>query len=412
MRKIRMGMVGGGKGAFIGAIHRIAAQLDNQIELVCGAFSSDPHNSVASGEALYLDKTRCYSSYQEMFAQEAKLGNDKRIDMVAIVTPNHLHFPVAKMALEHGFHVMSDKPATVDLAQTLALKTIIEKTGLLYGLTHTYTGYPMVKEARARVKEGQLGKIKKIVVEYPQGWLANKSDEDSKQAAWRLDPKKSGISCCMADIGVHAANLAEYVTGLAITEVCADLSSSVTGRLLDDDGTVLLRFNSGAKGTLQASQISVGEENSLKLRVYGETASIEWSQLEPNSLWMKYSDKASQLLRAGVGEMNAITQANMRTPAGHPEGYLEAFANIYTQFSYQIRNRLFADTTDTIDTNEAAIKDVPGIDSAIRGMAFIENVVAASQSELKWHKFSLEPQKITIPAINSNEKNKVLRDIS
>ena len=404
MRKIRMGMVGGGKGAFIGAIHRIAAQLDNEIELVCGAFSSDADNAVASGKALYLDEERCYRSYHDMFAIEAKLGDDKRMDMVAIVTPNHLHFPVAKMALEHGFHVMSDKPATIDLAQTLALKTIIEKTGLLYGLTHTYTGYPMVKEAKARIKEGQLGKIKKVVVEYPQGWLANKEDEESKQATWRLDPQKSGVSCCMSDIGIHAANLAEYVTGLRITELCADLSSSVTGRVLDDDGTVLLRFNSGAQGTLQASQISVGEENSLKLRVYGERASIEWSQLEPNSLWMKYSDKASRLIRAGVGEMNAITQANMRTPGGHPEGYLEAFANIYTQFSYQIRNRLF---TGTSDINEAAMKDVPGIDSAIRGMAFIENVVAASQSEFKWHKFSLEPNKITIPTINSNKKNKV-----
>ena len=403
MRKIRMGMVGGGKGAFIGAIHRIAAQLDNQIELVCGAFSSDADNAVASGKALYLEEERCYRSYQDMFAKEAKLGDDKRMDMVAIVTPNHLHFPVAKMALEHGFHVMSDKPATVDLAEALALKTIIEQTGLLYGLTHTYTGYPMVKEAKARIEQGQLGKIKKVVVEYPQGWLANKEDEDSKQATWRLDPQKSGVSCCMGDIGIHAANLAEYVTGLGITDICADLSSSVAGRVLDDDGTVLLRFNSGAQGTLQASQISVGEENSLKLRVYGETASIEWSQLEPNSLWMKYSDKASRLIRAGVGEMNPITQANMRTPGGHPEGYLEAFANIYTQFSYQIRNRLF---TGTIDINEAAMKDVPGIESAIRGMAFIENVVAASQSELKWHKFSLEPQNIVIPSSNNNILNK------
>lgn len=401
-----MGMVGGGKGAFIGAIHRIAAQLDNQIELVCGAFSSDPDNAVASGKALYLDEERCYHTYQEMFEQEAKLGDDKRMDMVAIVTPNHLHFSVAKMAFEHGFHVMSDKPATVNLAETLALKDIIEQTGLLYGLTHTYTGYPMVKEAKARIKQGQLGKIKKIVVEYPQGWLAHKSDEDSKQAAWRLDPKKSGISCCMGDIGVHAANLAEYVTGLAITEVCADLSTSIAGRVLDDDGTVLLRFNSGAQGTLQASQISIGEENCLKLRVYGETASIEWSQLDPNSVWMKYADKPSQLIRAGVGEMDAITQANMRTPAGHPEGYLEAFANIYTQFSYQIRKRLFSSTSDhgtndstigdIVTINEAAMNDVPDIESAIRGMAFIENVVAASQSELKWHKFSLEPQNIVI----------------
>ena len=404
MRKIRMGMVGGGKGAFIGAIHRIAAQLDNQIELVCGAFSSDPENAIASGKALYLEEERCYHSYQEMFEQEANLDDDKRMDMVAIVTPNHLHFPVAKMALEHGFHVMSDKPATIDLAETLALKEVIEQTGLLYGLTHTYTGYPMVKEAKARIIQGQLGKIIKVVVEYPQGWLAHKSDEDNKQAAWRLDPKKSGISCCMGDIGIHAANLAEYVTGLVITEVCADLSSCVAGRVLDDDGTVLLRFNSGAQGTLQASQISIGEENSLKLRVYGETASIEWSQLEPNSLWMKYSDKSSQLIRAGGGDLDAITQANMRTPAGHPEGYLEAFANIYTQFSYQIRNRLFPNTRDIstnslVNINENAMNDVPGIESAIRGMAFIENVVAASQSELKWHRFLLDPQNI---AISSN----------
>lgn len=402
MRKIRMGMVGGGKGAFIGAIHRIASQLDNQIELVCGAFSSDPNNAVASGKALYLDEERCYRSYQEMFEQEAKLGDDKRIDMVAIVTPNHLHFPVAKMALEYGFHVMSDKPATVNLAEALALKEVIKQTGLLYGLTHTYTGYPMVKEAKARIKQGQLGNIRKVVVEYPQGWLASKSDESSKQAIWRLDPKKSGISCCMGDIGVHAANLAEYVTGLLITEICADLSSSVVGRVLDDDGTVLLRFNSGAQGVLQASQISVGEENALKLRVYGETASIEWSQLEPNSVWMKYSNKPSQLIRAGVGEMDETTQANMRTPAGHPEGYLEAFANIYTQFSYQIRNRLFPATSKNttnslVNINETAMNDVPGIESAIRGMAFIENVVVASQSELKWHKFLLKPQSIVMP---------------
>jgi len=408
MRKIRMGMVGGGKGAFIGAIHRIAAQLDNQIELVCGAFSSDPDNAVASGKALFLYEERCYHSYQEMFQQEAKLGEDKRMDMVAIVTPNHLHYPVAKMALEHGFHVMSDKPATIDLAEALALKDIIEQTGLLYGLTHTYTGYPMIKEAKARIKHGQLGKIKKVVVEYPQGWLAHKSDEGSKQAAWRLDPKKSGISCCMGDIGVHAANLAEYTTGLKISELCADLSTNIAGRLLDDDGTVLLRFDSGAQGTLQASQISIGEENSLKLRIYGELASIEWSQLEPNSLLMKFADKPSQLIRAGVGEMDKTTLANMRTPAGHPEGYLEAFANIYTQFSYQIRNRLYTQNIDDNASNtnagnnalniinNEAVNDVPDIESAIRGMAFIENVVAASQSELKWHPFSLVPQKIIL----------------
>jgi predicted dehydrogenase len=295
------------------------------------------------------------------------------------------------MALELGFHVMSDKPATVDLAQTLALQKIIKQSGLLYGLTHTYTGYPMVKEAKARIKNGQLGRIKKVVVEYPQGWLANKSDETSKQAAWRLDPNTAGISCCMGDIGVHAANLVEYVTGLAITELSADLSRHV-GRVLDDDGCVLLRFNSGAQGVLLASQICVGEENSLKLRIYGETASMEWSQLEPNSLWMKFAEQSSQCIRAGVGQMDPITQANIRVPAGHPEGYLEAFANIYTQFSYQIRQRLFG---PTLGINNEAMQDVPGIESAIRGMAFIENVIAASQSAQKWQPFLMTPQYIS-----------------
>jgi len=403
-----MGMVGGGQGAFIGAIHRIAAQLDNQIELVCGAFSSEPATSKASGKALYLDESRCYASYQEMFAQEAQLNDDKRMDMVTIVTPNHLHFPVAKMALEHGFHVMSDKPATLDLSETLALQDIINQTGLLYGLTHTYTGYPMIKEAKARIKKGQLGQVKKVVVEYPQGWLANKSDEDSKQAAWRLNPKTAGISCCMGDIGVHAANLVEYVTGLFITELCADLSSNVAGRVLDDDGSVLLRFNTGAQGVLLASQVSVGEENNLRLRVYGEKASIEWSQLEPNSVCMKFSDKPSQLIRAGVGEMDAVTQVNMRTPAGHPEGYLEAFANIYTQFSFQIRARLFGNGSDV---NIEAMKDVPDIESAIRGMAFIENVVAASQSTTKWHPFSLIPSPPEKPQETQNPQKRIKENI-
>lgn len=390
MRKIRMGMVGGGQGAFIGAIHRIAAQLDNQIELVCGAFSSDPQRSINSGKALYLESSRCYDSYQTMFEQEALLSADLRMDMVAIVTPNYLHFQIAKMALEYGFHVMSDKPATIDLQEALELKGILENTNLLYGLTHTYTGYPMVKEAKERVSKGQLGVITKIVVEYPQGWLANKSDESSKQAFWRLDPKQAGISCCMGDIGVHAANLAEYVSGLLISSLCADLTTNVTGRLLDDDGTVLLRFDSGAHGVLLASQISVGEENNLKLRIYGDKASLEWSQLEPNSLLIKYPNKSSELIRTGVGEMSKITQANMRTPAGHPEGYLEAFANIYTQFSHQVRAQLINKTTNY--ELSAAMKDLPGINEAIRGMAFIENVVAASKSNIKWHNFTLTPR--------------------
>jgi len=389
--KVRLGMVGGGEGAFIGSIHRLAAQMDGQIELVCGAFSSKPDKAKSFGKTLYLDDERCYACYEEMFAQEAKLDITLRMEFVAIVTPNHLHFPIAKMALEYGFHVISDKPATLTLAQALELKNIIQNTGLRYGLTHTYTGYPMIKEAKHRLGQGQLGPIRKVIVEYPQGWLANKSDESSKQASWRLDPNQAGISCCMADIGIHAANLAEYVTGLKITSLCAELTSNVDDRLLDDDGTVMLRFDSGAHGVLLASQICIGEENSLKLRVYGEHASIEWSQLEPNNLWMKFPEQSSQLIRTGVGQMAAETQACLRTPAGHPEGYLEAFANIYLQFAKQIRTP--AQTND----------DVPDIDEAVRGMAFIENVVAASQSEFKWHKFSLNPTEIK-PRTNSNRE--------
>lgn len=377
-----MGMVGGGDGAFIGAIHRIAANMDGQIELVCGAFSRDADKSKQSGAALFLAPERCYESYQQMFESESQLDSDKRMDMVAIVTPNITHFPISKMALEYGFHVMCDKPATFNLAEALELKPIVEQSGLLYGLTHTYTGYPMVKEAKHRVAQGELGAIKKVVVEYPQGWLASKEDESSKQAAWRLDPKQAGISCCMGDIGVHAANLAEYISGFEISELCADLSTNVEGRVLDDDGTVLLKFNSGARGVLMASQVSVGEENSLKIRVYGEKASIEWSQLEPNTLWKKYPDQPTQMIRAGVGPLSEVALFNMRTPAGHPEGYLEAFANIYRNFALNLQARL---------SNQpalAATEDIPGIKDAIRGMAFIENVVAASQSTSKWHKFT------------------------
>ncbi len=388
-RKVRLGMVGGGEGAFIGNIHRLAAQMDGHIELACGAFSSKPDKSKAFGKTLYLDDERCYASYEEMFAQEARLDETKRMDFVAIVTPNHLHFPIAKMALEYGFHVICDKPATLNLSEAIELKALIKKTGLLYGLTHTYTGYPMVKEAKHRIALGQLGAIKKVIVEYPQGWLASKDDENSKQASWRLDPNQAGISCCMADIGVHAANLAEYVTALNISSLCAELTTNVNGRLLDDDGTVLLRFDSGAHGLLTASQVCIGEENSLKLRVYGEEASLEWSQLEPNSLWMKFPDQSSQLIRSGVGQISEAAQACMRTPAGHPEGYLEAFANIYLQFSQQIQQP------------HGKNHSIPGIDEAIRGMAFIENVVAASQSEFKWHNFSLNPEEIKPRTIES-----------
>ena len=376
-------MVGGGQGAFIGAVHRIAAFLDGEIELVCGAFNSNSERSIASGKSLYLPVNRCYSSYQEMFAQEALLPAEQRMEFVAIVTPNHLHFPVAKMAIEHGFHMMSDKPATFDLAEALQLKSILEEHNTLYGLTHTYNGYPLVKQAKHMIEQGELGNIVKIVVEYTQGWLASKSDEGSKQASWRLDPKQSGISCCMGDIGVHAANLAEYVSGLEIRSMCADLTATVSGRTLDDDGTVMLKFSNGAKGVLLSSQISIGDENNLRLRIYGDQKSIEWSQLAPNTLLLKSNSEPTQIIRTGVGEMCDAALQAIRTPAGHPEGYLEAFANIYQNFVKQIR----AFQQNLPCDNKSF--DVPGINEAIRGMAFIENTVAASKSEVKWHTFSL-----------------------
>lgn len=383
-RKIRMGMIGGGEGAFIGGVHRIAAFMDGKIDLVCGAFSSSPEKSLSSGLSLHIAADRCYSNYQQMFELESQRPAEEKVDFFAIVTPNHLHYPIAKMAMEYGFHVLSDKPATLDLAEALSLSKVVEKTGRLYGLTHTYNGYPLVKQARHLVATGKLGAVRKIVVEYSQGWLASKDDEGSKQASWRLNAKQSGISCCMGDIGVHAANLAEYVSGLQITQLCSDLNSVVDGRTLDDDGTVLLRFNNGCKGVLMASQISVGEENNLRLRIYGEHASIDWSQQEPNSLWLRSNTEPTQLIRTGVGELCPAAQQAIRTPAGHPEGYLEAFANIYMNFTRQINAFNAGETCD----NESF--DVPGIHEAIRGMAFISNAVSASNKDTKWSDFSIE----------------------
>src|SRR6058998_1111087 len=299
-RKIRYGMVGGGRGAFIGAVHRVAAAMDQQIELVCGAFSSDPERSKASGADLFLPPERCYGTFEEMIKTEARLPEGERMDFLAIVTPNHMHFPPAKMALENGFHVLSDKPATFSLAQAKKLQELVGKTGLLYGLTHNYTGYPLVKEARDMIRAGKLGKVRKVVVEYPQGWLATRLEATGqKQAGWRTDPKRSGAAGSMGDIGTHAENLAEYVTGLQISELCADLTTFVKGRKLDDDGNILLRFKGGAKGVLHASQICVGDENHLNLRVYGTKAGLEWNQEHPNELTVKFPDKPRQIWRRG-----------------------------------------------------------------------------------------------------------------
>jgi predicted dehydrogenase len=382
MARVRMGMVGGGEGAFIGAVHRMAAALDGEIELVCGAFSSDAQRSRRSGAALYLSPERVYDDYRTMMTTEAALPEEQRMQFVVIVTPNCQHFPVAEAALRAGFHVLSDKPATLNLAEAIRLKEIVTETGLLYGLTHTYTGYPLVKEARARVAAGELGTIRKVVVEYPQGWLAEREeDKGNKQAAWRLDPKQAGVSSCMGDIGVHAANLAEYVSGVAISAICSDLTAFVPARTLDDDGAVLLRFDNGARGVLLASQISVGEENALSIRVYGEKGGLEWHQQEPNTLWLKWPERPTQMLRTGGPYLSDVATANTRTPMGHPEGYLEAFANIYLAFAGQIRD------LESGETNTARGTDCPGINEAVRGMTFIELAVAASASDVKWHAF-------------------------
>src|ERR1700754_2736547 len=340
-RKLRMGMIGGGRNAFIGAVHRIAATMDGLIELVCGAFSSNSENARQSGKDLFLPETRVYSSYEEMIEKESKLPDTQRMDFVVIVTPNHAHFAPAMLALEKGFHVVIEKPMTFSLKEALQLKKKVQETGLLLCLTHTYAGYPMVKQARQMVKKGVFGKIRKIYVEYPQGWLSRLSEKDgSKQAEWRTDPTRSGKAGAMGDIGTHAAHLAEYISGLQIKQLCADLSIMVEGRALDDDGNVLLRFDNGATGVLTASQVAAGEENALKIRVYGETGGIEWAQMEPNTLLVKWLDQPTQVYRTGMGYLSSYAKHNTRTPGGHPEGYLEAFANLYRNFALVLSSKI------------------------------------------------------------------------
>ena len=381
-RKLRMGMVGGGKDAFIGAIHRLAANMDGLIEVSCGALSINPEIAVASGEALFLPKERTYLTFDEMIKKEAALPADERIDFVTIVTPNFAHFAPAMMALDHGFHVVIEKPITFSMDEAKQLKQKLDETGLTLCLTHTYSGYPMVKHAKAMVKEGKLGKIRKVWVEYAQGWLSKLSErEGNAQAAWRTDPKKSGKSSVMGDIGTHAAHLAEYITGAKISDVCAELNTMVEGRLLDDDGSVMLKFDNGAKGVLMASQVAAGEENNLKIRIYGEKGGIEWMQHEPNTLHVKWLDQPAQVLRAGGNygaHLSSTAIHSCRTPGGHPEGYLEAFANIYRNFALTLGCKIDGSTPT------AEMLDFPGIEDGLRGMAFIDNVVASSQSDKKW----------------------------
>ena len=375
-------MVGGGKDAFIGAIHRHAAGIDGMIELVCGALSINPEVAVESGKSLYLAEDRIYLNFEEMITKEAALPADKRMDFVTIVTPNFAHFAPAMMAMDHGFHVVIEKPIAFTLDEAKQLKQKQEETGRILCLTHTYSGYPLVKQAKQMVKEGAFGKIRKVWVEYPQGWLSKLSErEGNAQAAWRTDPKRSGKSGCMGDIGTHAAHLAEYITGLKITHMCADLNVMVEGRMLDDDGNVLLKLEGGAAGVLMASQVAAGEENALKIRVYGELGGLEWAQHEPNTLLVKWLDQPTQILRAGGnygGRLSSFATHNSRTPGGHPEGYLEAFANIYRNFALTLGAKM--DGTEPT----AEMLDFPGVEDGIRGMAFIDNVVLSSQSEQKW----------------------------
>ncbi len=383
-RKLRMGMIGGGKDAFIGAVHRIAAAMDGEIELVCGAFSSNAEKSKASGAALYLPEDRVYGDYKEMIEREKTLPADKRMDFVAIVTPNHVHYGPAKMAMENGFHVVLDKPATFTLEEAKDLKAVIEKTGAIFCLTHTYTGYPMIKEARQVIANGRLGKIRKVYVQYPQGWLSTyREGTQYKQAEWRTDPGRSGISGCMGDIGTHAFNMAEYLTGETVTHLCAELNIYVPQRKLDDDGMVLLKFTNGVTGLLYASQVAAGEENNVRVTVYGEKGGLEWRQEDANSLVLKWLDQPAQVLRAGADYLSSFAKAGTRTPPGHPEGYLEAFANLYMNFAHTLRARL-----DGKKVPEEWL-DFPGIDDGIRGMAFIENVVKSNASDLKWTAFDV-----------------------
>jgi len=379
--KLKMGMVGGGKNAFIGAVHRMAAGMDGQIELCCGALSADPLVAKESAALLGLPKERSYGSYREMIIEESKRPADDRMNFVSIVTPNFAHFEPAMMALEHGFHVVLEKPMTLTTEQAEFLQQKVAETGLILCVTYTYSAYPMVKQARHLVKEGQLGSIRKIMVEYPQGWLSKMIENGLSLAFWRTDPEKSGKSGCMGDIGTHAAHLAEYISGLKITKMCADLQTFVTGRKLEDDGNILLGFENGATGVLSASQVAAGEENALKIRVYGELGGLEWNQQDANTLIFKQLDAPTQLFRAGQQYLSPIAKHNIRLPAGHPEGYIEAFANIYRNFAATLLASMQGIEPREEDT------DFPTVADGLRGMKFLETVIASGKSTQKWTDF-------------------------
>ena len=383
-RKLRMGMVGGGPGAFIGDVHRKAARMDGGVDLVAGAFDIDPRRSKKMGRQLYIDPRRAYRDYREMIDRELKLGEDKRIDFASITVPNNWHFPIARDFLEAGFDVMCEKPMTLTVKQAVELQKIVGKTRRVFGLMHNYTGYPMVKLARDMARQGDLGRILKIVVQYPQGWLIRPIErEGSMQASWRTDPRQSGAAGCMGDIGTHAENLAEYITGLKIREICADLTTFVKGRRLDDDGNCLVRFDKGAKGVLFASQVSIGEENGLAIWVYGENRSLEWHQEHPNYLYVKVINGPVQVWRRGnpyVAERSPAAGRATRLPFGHPEAFFEAFANVYGNFTDTVRARIDRRKPDPLAL------DFPTVNDGVRGMRFIEAVVKSAAMGARWVK--------------------------
>ena len=381
-RKLRMGMVGGGRGAFIGAVHRMAANLDGKIELVAGCFSSDPEKSKLSGEDLFLDPSRVYTSYQEMAAAEGALPPGERIDFVTIVTRNDLHAPVAKAFIQAGIHIVCEKPLAFSLAEAKELRDAVKSSGIVFALTHNYTGYPMVKEARAMVKSGKIGKILKIVAEYPQGYAitAYHNKADGAISNWRMDPNVAGVSNCIGDIGSHAENLARYITGLELEEIAADLNTFIPGRKLDDDGSMLVRYQDGARGVLYASQISTGDENNLNIRVYGTEASIEWHQEHPNELIVKFAEQPRQVWRRGNSYNGPEAAKHTRLPFGHPEAFIEAFANVYLSAAEAISDAV----AGTYPRPEGY--DFPTIDDGVEGMAFIEAAVHSSNANAAWTK--------------------------
>ncbi|MEN6425366.1 MAG: Gfo/Idh/MocA family oxidoreductase [Phycisphaerales bacterium] len=381
-RKLRMGLIGGGPGAFIGEVHRKASRLDGEIELVAGAFDIDPKKSLDMGKNLALDSKRVYSDYKEMIKAELALPVGDRVDFVAVTTPNNWHFPIARDFLAAGFHVMCEKPMTLTSDEAKELQKLVKEKKLVFGLMHNYTGYPMAKLARDMVKKGDLGKIRKIVVQYPQGWLATALEKTGQmQASWRTDPKQSGAGGCVGDIGTHAANLAEYISGLKITHICAELTAFVPGRPLDDDCNCLLKFDNGAKGVLHATQIGIGEENNLAIWVHGEKASLEWHQEHPNYLYVREIDKPEQVWKRGNGYIGAYSAAagrGSRIPSGHPEAFLEAFANNYMNFAETVKCAIAGEKP-----SELAL-DFPSVEAGVRGLLFIETVVASSKSDQKW----------------------------